>query len=233
MQYKAVLIDIDNTLFHFDESSYKALRLTFAQYGVDFTRAMFRAYEAINRRYWNAYERGELAYARLFIDRFDEYFATIGLHADAAEFDRRYRAGLAQGYDLMPHARALLQALHGRWKVFVVTNGDAATQRARIAGTQLGQYFDALFISEEVGFQKPDAAFFDAVFDAVGAQYRACSLLVGDSLTSDMQGGRNAGIRTCFYGRPEDADARCDYVIEDLMQVLPILEAGTCVESRR
>ena len=85
-------------------------------------------------------------------------------------------------------------------------------------------YFDGVFISEDVGSQKPDKAFFDAVFAAIGEEYRSCSLLVGDSLSSDMQGGRNAGIPTCFYGDAAKADARCDYVAADLLDILPILE---------
>ena len=82
-----------------------------------------------------------------------------------------------------------------------------------------------MFISEELGCSKPEKGFYDKVFEIVGQEYRACSLMVGDSLTSDMQGGRNAGIPTCLYGRREKADARCDYVIEDLLELLPLLEA--------
>ena len=224
MRYKAVLIDIDNTLLHFDESSYKALHKAFALHGVDFTREMFHDYEQINNRYWKAFERGEIERDRLFYERFDEYFAIIGLQADGKQFDHEYRVHLAEGYDLMPHAVELLKALHGTYKVFVVTNGDAFTQRARIAGAELEPYFDGVFISEDVGSQKPAKAFFDAVFAAIGEEYRSCSLLVGDSLSSDMQGGRNAGIPTCFYGDAAKADARCDYVVADLLDILPILE---------
>ena len=224
MHFKAVLIDIDNTLFHFDESSYKALKKAFSAYGVDFTRVMFQEYEAINDRYWKLFEQGKIARERLFYERFNVYFSRIGLKADGKEFDRLYRAHLSEGYDLMPHAVELLQALHGKYKVFVVTNGDAMTQDARIRGAGLGKYFDGVFVSERVGWQKPDKAFFDAVFAAIGEEYRACSLLVGDSLSSDMQGGRNAGIPTCFYGSRERADDRCDYVVSDLLEILPILK---------
>lgn len=224
MHFKAVLIDIDNTLFHFDESSYKALKKAFAAYGVDFTREMFREYEALNDHYWKLFERGEIERARLFYERFDVYFSRIGLKADGKEFDHLYRIHLSEGYDLMPHAVELLQALHGKYKVFVVTNGDAMTQDARIEGAGLGKYFDGVFVSERVGYQKPDKAFFDAVFAAIGEEYRTCSLLVGDSLSSDMQGGRNAGIPTCFYGSRGKADERCDYVVGDLLDILPILE---------
>lgn len=125
----------------------------------------------------------------------------------------------------MPHCRELLEALHGKYKVFIVTNGDAFAQRSRIERSGLAHLFDGVFISEELGCSKPEKGFYDKVFEIVGQEYRACSLMVGDSLTSDMQGGRNAGIPTCLYGRREKADARCDYVIEDLLELLPLLEA--------
>ena len=150
MHFKAVLIDIDNTLFHFDESSYKALKKAFAAYGVDFTREMFHDYEALNDHYWKLFERGEIERARLFYERFDVYFARIGLKADGKEFDHLYRVHLSEGYDLMPHAEALLQALQGKYKVFVVTNGDAMTQDARIEGATVVLVDDVLYTGRTV-----------------------------------------------------------------------------------
>lgn len=224
MPYKAVLIDIDDTLFDFRASSFDALVASFGAYGISFTEQDMRKYEVYNDGVWRAYERGEMEREVLFVRRFELYFAERGLSLDPVAFNQVYLHQLGFGAHLMPHARELLQWLHGRYKIFVVTNGDAATQRSRIALSGLGQYFDGVFISEQLGCCKPDAAYFDKVFAAIGEQYRACSLLVGDSLSSDMQGGRNAGVATCFYGDPAKADARCDYVITDLLQLPDILE---------
>ena len=182
-------------------------------------------YETYNNALWKQLERGEITRAFLFPERFRRYFAARGLDIDPAEFNTDYLNGLAQGYAFMPHCRELLEALHGKYKVFIVTNGDAFAQRSRIERSGLAHLFDGVFISEELGCSKPEKGFYDKVFEIVGQEYRACSLMVGDSLTSDMQGGRNAGIPTCLYGRREKADARCDYVIEDLLELLPLLEA--------
>ena len=224
MPFKAVLIDIDNTLLDFRASSYDALVECFGAYGVRFTEQDMRRYEVYNDALWCAFERGEVEREMLFIRRFELYFAERGLDLDPVAFNEMYLKGLARGAHLMPHALELLRWLHGRYRVFVVTNGDAYAQRSRMALSGVGQYLDDAFISEELGCRKPEAAFFDRVFAAIGEEYRACSLLVGDSLSSDMQGGRNAGIPTCFYGDPAKADERCDYVITDLLQLKKILE---------
>lgn len=224
MPYQAVLIDIDDTLFDFRASSFDALRESFEAYGIDFTQQDMQQYEVYNDGVWRAYERGEMERQVLFIRRFELYFAERGLSIDPVAFNELYLQRLGYGTYLMPHARELLQWLHGRYRVFVVTNGDEKTQRSRIELSGLGGFFDGVFISDQLGCCKPERAYFDKVFAAIGEEYRTCSLLVGDSLSSDMQGGRNAGIPTCFYGTPEKADGRCDYVITDLMQLPQILE---------
>ncbi len=224
MVYKAVLIDIDNTLFDFRESSYAALVRVFEPLGFDFTREQFHHYEVYNNMLWGKYERGEIEQEDIFHERFRLYLAEIGLEADPAALNAAYVQGLAQGYHFMPNCRELLEALHGKYLVCAVTNGDAFAQQSRIDKSGMKHLFDHVFISEQVGFRKPDKAFYDAVFAVIGEEYRNCSIMVGDSLSSDMQGGRNAGIPTCFYGKKESADERCDYVISDLLELLPILQ---------
>ena len=224
MKFKAVLIDIDDTLFDFRQSSFEALEKSFEKWGVRFTWDDMPVYEVYNNRLWQQFERGEIPKELIFQERFRLYFAERGLNIDPAAFNKSYRHHLAEGYAFMPHCRELLETLHGRWKVFVVTNGDTYAQESRIARSGLAHLFDGVFISEQMGCCKPEKVFYDKVFAIIGEEYRDCSLMVGDSLSSDMQGGRNAGIPTCFYGKRERADARCDYVIEDLMDLLPILE---------
>lgn len=226
MNYKAVLIDIDDTLFDFHESSFLALQQSFANWGIPFTREEMPGYEVYNNRLWQQYERGEIPKTAIFPERFRLYFAERGFQLDPDAFNAFYLARLAEGYAFMPHCRELLEALHGKYKVFVVTNGDTFAQESRIARSGLAHLFDGVFISEKLNCRKPEKIFYDKVFSIIGEEYRSCSLMVGDSLTSDMQGGRNAGIPTCFYGKRELADNRCDYVIEDLLDLLPILDAN-------
>lgn len=224
MRYTTVLIDIDDTLFDFRQSSFEALQSAFAQHGIPFTWDDMPAYEVYNDRLWKQFERGEIEKDLIFPERFRLYFQERGLTLDPEAFNTMYLNGLAQGYAFMPHCRELLEALHGQYQVYVVTNGDTYAQESRIRRSGLSHLFDGVFISEQLGCKKPEKEFYDKVFAIIGEDRRAGAIMVGDSLTSDMQGGRNAGIATCYYGRPEDADARCDYVIEDLLELLPILE---------
>lgn len=226
MRYDVVLIDIDDTLFDFRQSSFEALERAFARRNVSFTWADMPAYEVYNDRLWRAFERGEIPKPLIFTERFRLYFAECGLDLDPADFNHDYLLYLAEGYAFMPHCRELLEALHEKCKVYVVTNGDTFAQESRIARSGLAHLFDGVFISEQLGCRKPEKVFFDRVFSIIGDELRSRAILVGDSLSSDMQGGRNAGIATCYYGRAENADDRCDYVIGDLLELLPIVENG-------
>ena len=226
MRYDVVLIDIDDTLFDFRQSSFEALERAFACRGVSFTWADMPGYEVYNDRLWRAFERGEIPKPLIFTERFRLYFAERGLDIDPDAFNHDYLLYLAEGYAFMPHCRELLEALHGKCRVYVVTNGDTYAQESRIARSGLAHLFDGVFISEQLGCRKPEKVFFDRVFSIIGDDCRSRAILVGDSLSSDMQGGRNAGIATCYYGRAENADDRCDYVIGDLLELLPIVESG-------
>ena len=221
MRYDVVLIDIDDTLFDFRQSSFEALERAFARRDVSFTWEDMPAYEVYNDRLWRGFERGEIPKPLIFTERFRLYFAERGLDIDPEAFNHDYLLYLAEGYAFMPHCRELLEALHGKCRVYVVTNGDTFAQESRIARSGLAHLFDGVFISEQLGCRKPEKVFFDRVFSIIGDE-----LMVGDSLSSDMQGGRNAGIATCYYGKAENADVRCDYVIGDLLELLPIVENG-------
>lgn len=227
MKFKAVLIDIDDTLFSFQQGSFDSLVQAFGHFGVPFTSEVeLPVFERHNVALWQAYERGEIPKEYIFAERFRRVNAELGLELPPTELNRLFLQALAQSCIFMPHCRELLEALHGKYKVYVVTNGDTFAQESRIARSGLGHLFDGVFISEQMGCKKPEKVFFDKVFARIGEEYRDCSILVGDSLTSDMQGGRNAGIPTCFYGDAAKADDRCDYVIGDLLELLPILEKG-------
>ena len=224
MRFNAILIDIDDTLFNFRKSSFEALAESFRRIGRTFTWDDMPGYEVYNNKMWHMFELGEIEKDDIYEERFRQYFAEKGIAADTAAFNACYVEQLSLGINFMPHAAELLKALHGKYKVFVVTNGDTYAQERRIRRSGLAEYFDGVFISEQLGHKKPDKDFFDAVFAIIGEEYRKTSLMVGDSLSSDMQGGRNAGIPTCLYGKKEKADDRCDYVIEDLLDLIPILE---------
>ena len=222
MGYSILLTDIDNTLLDFTAGSHAALQKTMESLGVAFTQARLQRYLASNGSLWEAFERGEIPKDAIYPTRFVRFFGELGVEIDPAAVNRRYMEGLRENIFFMPHCMEFLNAVKGRVKLYAVTNGDTLTQEVRLRNSGIGAYFDGVFISEQMGCKKPEQAFFDQVFAAIGAVDKKDCLLLGDSLTSDMQGGRNAGVDTCFLGKLK-SDPRCDYIVEDLLDVLPLL----------
>lgn len=223
MKFRAVFLDIDDTLFDFRKSSFEALVTAFAEIGVSFTEADMPHYEVYNNRMWEMFERGEIEKEHIYEERFRLYFAERrhrGRHG-GVQPEVSLRAGRGREF----HA-ALRRAAAGAARASEGLHPDERRHlcaERRIEKSGFAPYFDGVFISEQLGCKKPEKAFYDKVFSLIGEEYRGCTLMVGDSLSSDMQGGRNAGIPTCFYGKREKADARCDYVIEDLLELPPLL----------
>ena len=159
MRFDTVLIDVDDTLFDFRKSSFEALVKAFAEIGVTFTEEDMLKYEVFNDQMWKSYELGEIEKDFIYAERFRRYFASIGLDADPVAINRRYLLELAEGRNFMPHCKELLQALHGKYLVVIVTNGDTYAQERRIERSGMVQYFDYVFISEQLGTKKPEKDF--------------------------------------------------------------------------
>jgi 2-haloacid dehalogenase len=223
MRFDTVLFDADDTLLDFRASSHAALVKTFAHLHEPFTWDDMRDYEQINNALWRQFERGEIEKDYIYPERFRRYLAQRGLRVSAEDVNAFYMLRLAEGADLMPHSEEILKLLYGKCTLCVVTNGDTAVQEGRMARAGILRYLSGNFVSEQLGCKKPEPEFFDKVFAAIGEERRKSAILVGDSLTSDMQGGRSAGIATCFFGPREKADSRCDYVIGDLLELPEIL----------
>ena len=205
MPIRALLMDIDDTLFDFQTSSRNALSIAFRAFGLPFTPEMWERYRALDAELWQRFERGEITKEALYVERFRVFFAEYGLEADPAAFNAAYFRELGDQCNFMPHCEQALRQLHAQYKIFIVTNGNTEIQKRRIAASGMAQYFDRVFISE------------------IGEDYRAQSIMIGDSLSSDMQGGRNAGIPTCLYGRTEPISPLCDYAVADLLELPALL----------
>lgn len=227
--YQYLLWDIDGTVLDFLASEAYAIRALFQQYGLGAcSDDMLRAYSGINVRYWEALERNELTKPEILVGRFRDFFSQYGLDPALAEpFNRDYQAALGDHLVFVPHAEEALRAEKGRYTLIAVTNGTKAAQTKKLARSGLDQVFDRVFISEDVGVEKPNAAYFERVFRAVGISDRRQALLIGDSLTSDMKGGQNAGIDACWYNPSHAANALhipVTYEIDDLGKLAGILE---------
>lgn len=225
-KYTTILFDADATLFDFKRSEYDAVKdcLTFA--GLPNSDEVIEKYSEINDGYWKMLERREVTKAELFVARWRSLIEYYGFDFDAQKIADLYPIKLAEKSYLIDGAEDICKKLHGKFKLYIVTNGFARVQHGRFDNSPLRKYFDGMFISEEVGAEKPSLEYFDKVAKAIPNFDREKTLIVGDSLSSDIKGGVNAGIDTCWFN-PKDAVApdniSINYIINDLKQLEDIL----------
>lgn len=194
-----MLFDFDHTLFDSDASEAAAFVHALLAVGVGAPDSHFETYKSINGALWSRVEAGEITPAEVHSTRFDQLAAQLGIERHAGAMANAFVGAMGANGDLYHGARSLLESLSATVSLAMVTNALSAVQRARIDRLEIGDYFDAVVISEEVGVSKPGTAIFDIVFDQLGYPDRETVLMVGDSLTSDMRGGSNYGLDTCWY----------------------------------
>ncbi|MBQ7737556.1 MAG: YjjG family noncanonical pyrimidine nucleotidase [Oscillospiraceae bacterium] len=222
-----VLWDLDGTLLDFLSAERAAVKKCFAIFGLgECTDEMAARYSAVNVRYWEKLERGEMTREEILPGRFREFLTSCGRDGGLAErFNLEYEERLTDTVIFLPGARETVEALRGRVVQSIVTNGNKIVQIPKLRASGLGEIMDHVFISELMGAEKPTRAFFDAVFAELGEPDPGEVLIVGDSLTSDMLGGVNAGIRTCWYnpaGKPNPRNIPVDYEIREISRVTEI-----------
>lgn len=223
-----ILWDVDGTLLDFHAAEREAIRTLFGRFGLgECTDDMLRRYSAINDGYWKRLERGEVTKPQVLLGRFQDFFLEYGLDASlAGEFNSAYQLALGDTIVFRDDSKEIIRSLRGRVKQVVVSNGTVVAQTKKLRLSGLGELMDGIFLSEDLGVEKPNAAFFEKVFAAIGDTDRSSVLIVGDSLTSDIRGGMNAGIRTCWYnpgGAPLPEEYRADHVIRDLHEIYGLI----------
>ena len=228
MAIRAILWDVDGTLLDFLAAEKAAVQRLFGEFGLGVcTDEMAARYSTINDGYWKRLERGEITKQEVLTGRFREFFTELGLEADLAEaFNAKFQLALGDTVVYRDDSLTIVKALRGKVKQYVVSNGTVVAQTKKLSHSGLGAWMDGVFLSEELGAEKPSPAFFRQVFAALSDLDKEDMLIVGDSLTSDMKGGLAAGIPTCWYNpfhHPRPADMAIDYEIEDLHQVLKLL----------
>ena len=226
--YKYLLWDMDNTLLDFNAAESLAIKALFRKYGFrECTDEMISRYSKINHGYWEALERGEVEKSKMLVDRFADFFDLIGEDTSKAfDFNADYQVELGEYVVFMPHASEVLQELRGKYKQIMVTNGTKVAQTKKLITSGLGEVFDSVYISEDIGYEKPSKEFFDYLFDKEGITDKSEVLIIGDSLTSDILGGNNAGIDTCWFNPKEkvnDKGVDVTYNIKCINEVLKIL----------
>lgn len=224
-----LLFDADGTLFDFDRAEAVAVRETLASFGLPHDDATVARYHKINASLWHELELRHVTRPQLLVERFARLLASFaGEHPepDPAEINARYGQNLGEQAFLFDGAEALCRRLCRQKKLYLVTNGNTYTQRKRLALSGIADCFADVFISEEVGYDKPSAAYFDYVANAVPGFDRKRAVIVGDSLSSDICGGNNAGIHTVWYNpehKPNNTAYICDDTVENYEQLYPIL----------
>ena len=209
-----ILWDVDGTLLDFTAAEKAAIKTLFREFNLgQCSDEMIKRYSETNKTYWQRLERGEITKHEVLVGRFKEFFKSEGLDSSVAEdFNSLYQLYLGDTIVYHDDSLEIVKSLQGRVRQYVVSG--------------LGELMDGIFLSEHIGVEKPNIEFFDRVFEEIGSADRSSILIAGDSLTSDIQGGNNAGIVTCWYNPQGDKAPdkyRIDYEISDLHQIYEFL----------
>lgn len=216
MRYTHLLFDLDHTLLDSHESERLAYAHTMATIGLPDPDDHFGRYITINQAMWAAVEAGDLQPGEVRHRRFEQFITEVGVDADPHALADAFVFGLGNFGELYDGARDVLESLAAQATLAMITNGLSEVQRARIERLDLAQYFHTVIISSEVGVTKPRREIFDLAFAGLGNPAAEATLMIGDSLTSDIAGGRNAGIDTCWYNPRGQVRAEHDTVTHEV-----------------
>ena len=227
-KYKYLLWDIDGTILNFEKAEKRAIRTLFEKFNLgECTDEMLACYIQINKKYWKLLECGEMEKERILVERFVEFFEKEGIRTDvASEFNKAYQLALGDTIVFNHYALEIIKAQKKNYQIIIVTNGTAIAQKKKLERSGLDKIADNIFISEEVGYEKPSIHFFERVIAEAGIDDVSRAVIIGDSLTSDIQGGVNAGIDTCWYNPKEDVNdtnLKPTYIIKNLHELCEIV----------
>ena len=220
-----ILFDLDNTILDFNKAERNALKAALEHLDVSPSPRMLARYSEINLAQWKLLERGELTRPEVKDRRFRFLFHEFGIDRSPFEANRLYEQLLGNGADFVEGAEEVLRGLSGRFRLYIVTNGTATVQKRRIENAGISPYFRDIFISQEIGANKPDKLFFDRCFLRIPDFHKDRTVIIGDSLTSDIQGGKNAGIQTVWFNprrEPIDPAILPDYEIHTLQDIFKL-----------
>lgn len=223
MKYTTLLFDLDETLMDFRRAEDYAITLLFEKYGIVPTHENKMLYSKINKSKWNALEKGEITRKELFLSRFAELFELLGVEADVAKANDEYLSFIAEGRFVFDGAEEICSELSKNYKLYIITNGSKKAQDGRLKNLPLAEYFDGVFISEEIGFDKPKREYFDFVFSRIPEKDKSKCLVIGDSLNSDIKGAVDYGIDSCWINPSEYQMSDATYQIKKLDELLDIL----------
>jgi len=227
MKYKILLFDLDDTLLDFAANEADSLNKLFCSNGIALNNEILQLYHNINKQLWTDYENGIISLTEVLNTRFSKTLAKLGTTIDGRAWEAQYREHLGNGHQQIEGALEVCKALSKSHRLFVVTNGVTVTQIKRLQLAGLHDLFEGIFTSERIGYQKPLKGFFDFVFEHIPDFNCENTLIIGDSLSTDIKGGILAGIDTCWFNKkaqPEAATIKSKYIISDLKELYTICE---------
>ena len=223
-----LFIDLDDTILDFHKAEALAIAKTLQSFGLEPTEEVVSCYSRINKGYWERLERKEVTREYLLVHRFADLFAQYGLTVDPVQCARTYEKYLGTGHYFLPGAREAVEALSKKYKLYLASNGTSHVQAGRLESANISHFFEAIFISQEIGVNKPDKEYFDRCFARIPGFDKERAMIVGDSLSSDILGGKQAGILTCWVnpkGKTATPDLQPDYEIPSLSALEALLES--------
>ncbi len=224
MKYTTLLLDLDETLFDFSKSEKFAIDKLMEKYNIPVTEENRRLYSKINDEKWKKLERGELTRPQLFRERFGDFLKKTGVTADTDEANLSYMQFLSQASFILDGALETCKKLSGNYSLYLVTNGTKIVQNGRLSGSPIMKFIKDVFISEEIGFNKPQKEYFDYVLEHIEEKDKTKILVVGDSLSSDIAGAENSGLDSCWVNRKNQKTVSdATYTISCITEIFDIL----------
>ena len=220
-----VFLDLDDTILDFQKAEYVAIGKTMADYGIEPTDEIRARYHQINKWHWEQLELGTMNRKQVTEGRFQVFFGELGVQVDAEQVALEYMQNLSEGHYFMPGAEEAVARLSEKYRLFIASNGTAFVQHSRMTSANLYRFFEQVFVSQNIGHNKPSKEFFEYCFSQIPGFDITKAVMVGDSLSSDIKGGINAGLKTVWVN-PSHAEGKikADYEIENITQLEALLE---------
>ncbi len=223
---KSILIDVDDTLLDFEKCSEEAMRLAMTEVGIVYREGMMDIFHPVNNSLWKRIEQGNLTVSELYQIRWNLVFEAMGIQHDGVAFEKRFLHFLHDSAVPVDGAEELLKYLHGKYKLYVASNAPNEQQRKRLLKASMLEYFESIFASESLGVSKPQKEFFRLCLEGMGGALTEETAIIGDSLSSDIKGGADSGLFTCWFnrkGKSAPSDMKIDVTVTTLADLKNIL----------
>lgn len=229
MKFSYILLDADNTLMDFNRAEEYALEMILRSYGLPYEEEIHRVYHGINAELWERLNRGEVKKEHLLIERFRRFYQEMNWKPkeDYAKINQRYLENLSDCSALLEGALDFCREVSEKCDLYIITNGVASTQRKRFFRSEIRPYIKDIFISEEIGYQKPEQKFFSFVFEHIPDFQKEKALIIGDTLSSDIEGANRVGVKSCWFNPKNlknNTEIVCDFIVSNFSQIKEIIK---------